>query len=142
MWRRESKDSMEGEKGENYTIFLFFNKMRNFLWNDVTNFLKRPHLTNSIFEVMPISWFSTSCTSIDPIHCRDPTNVAGLSPASTRAFVYLKTQTNAHTRQLLKTTFRTFSLITSMFFFPFKTEISPYHEVIIIINSICRANEM
>lgn len=60
-------------------------KVTNSLWTDVSNFLKFPYLTNSIFEVTPIKWFSTSCTSIDPIHCRDPTNAAGLSPASTRA---------------------------------------------------------
>lgn len=111
--------------------------MTNLFWKDFTNFLKYPHLTNNIFEVTPISWFSTSCTSMDPIHCRDPTNVAGLSPASTRAFVYLKTQKDPYTRQLLKTTVRISSLITSIFFC-FKTEISLYHEVIIIINSILR----
>lgn len=64
-------------------------------------FLKCPYLTNSIFEVTPISWFSTSWTSIEPIHCRDPTSVAGLSPASTRAFMYRKTK-NPDTRQLLR----------------------------------------
>lgn len=101
--------------GEN-ALFLLI-KMTNSLWNDFSDFLKCPYLTKSIFEVIPIKWFSTSCTSIDPIHCRDPTNVAGLSPASTRAFVYLKIQKDPYTRQLLKITFRAFSLITSIYTF-------------------------
>jgi hypothetical protein len=64
-------------------------------------FTKHTYLTNSIFEVTPISWFSTICTSIDPIHCRDPTNVAGLSPASTRALMYQE-EKSPYVRQLLK----------------------------------------
>lgn len=96
-------------------------------------FLKCPYLTNSIFEVTPISWFSTSWTSIDPIHCRDPTNVAGLSPASTRAFMYWKTK-NTDTRQLLRLHLGHFP--DYQYLFSFKIEMSLYHEVLLIINGM------
>lgn len=45
------------------------------------------HLTNMIFEVTPSNWFRTFWTSMEPIHCRDPTKDGSLSPTSTRAFV-------------------------------------------------------
>lgn len=45
------------------------------------------HLTNMILEVTPSKWFRTFWTSIEPIHCRDPTKDGSLSPTSTRAFV-------------------------------------------------------
>lgn len=44
------------------------------------------HLTNMILEVTPSSWFRTAWTSMDPIHWRDPTNDACLSPTSTKAW--------------------------------------------------------
>lgn len=44
------------------------------------------HLTNMILEVTPSSWFRTVWTSMDPIHWRDPTKDASLSPTSTRAW--------------------------------------------------------
>lgn len=40
-----------------------------------------------ILEVTPSKWLRTFWTSIEPIHCRDPTKDGSLSPTSTRAFV-------------------------------------------------------
>lgn len=40
-----------------------------------------------ILEVTPSDWLRTFWTSMDPIHCRDPTKDGSLSPTSTRAFV-------------------------------------------------------
>ncbi len=44
------------------------------------------HLTNMILDVTWSSWFRTAWTSMDPIHWRDPTKEACLSPTSTKAW--------------------------------------------------------
>lgn len=44
------------------------------------------HLTNMILDVTSRSWLRTTCTSMDPIHWRDPTNDACLSPTFTKAW--------------------------------------------------------